>query len=38
MQPKRLKYILDIESVIEEIEGIKQKSQGDFNNFSDNII
>lgn len=38
MQPKLFKYILDIESVIEEIETIKQKSQGDFNNFSDDII
>lgn len=38
MQPKPLKYILDIESVIEEIESIKQKTQNDFNNFSDDII
>lgn len=38
MQPKLLKYILDIESVIEEIESIKQKTQNDFNNFSDDII
>jgi uncharacterized protein with HEPN domain len=38
MQPKLLKYILDIESVIEEIETIKQKSQGDFLNFSGDII
>lgn len=38
MQPKLLKYILDIESVIEEIETIKQKTQGDFNKFFDDII
>lgn len=38
MQPKLLKYILDIESVIEEIESIKQKTQNDFHNFSDDII
>lgn len=38
MQPKLLKYILDIESVIEEIESIKQKTQNDFNNFSNDII
>lgn len=38
MQPKLLKYILDIESVIEEIETIKQKTQSDFNKFFDDII
>jgi len=38
MQPKLLKYILDIESIIEEIEYIKQKTQNDFNIFSDDII
>lgn len=38
MQPKLLKYILDIESVIEEIESIKRKTQNDFSNFSDEII
>ena len=38
MQHKLLKYILDIESVIVEIESIKQKSQNEFNNFSDDII
>ena len=38
MQPKLLKYILDIESVIEEIETIKQKSKGDFIIFSGDII
>ena len=35
MQPKLLKYILDIESIIEEIESIKQKTHNDFQNFSD---
>lgn len=38
MQPKLLKHILDIESVIEEVESIKQKTQNDFNNFSDDTI
>ncbi|EON77812.1 hypothetical protein ADIS_1731 [Lunatimonas lonarensis] len=38
MQLKLLKYVLDIESVIEEIESIKQKTQNDFQNFSDDII
>ena len=38
MQPKLLKYILDIESIIEEIESIKQKTHNDFQNFSDDII
>ena len=38
MQPELLKYILDIESVIEEIESIKQETQNNFNNFSENII
>lgn len=38
MQPKLLKYFLDIESVIQEIETIKQKTQNDFNNFSNDII
>jgi uncharacterized protein with HEPN domain len=38
MQPKLLKYILDVESVIEEIESIKEKTQNDFNNFSNDII
>jgi len=38
MQPKILKYILDIESVIEEIESIKQKTKNNYNNFSDDII
>ena len=38
MQPKLLIFILDIESVIEEIEFIKQKTKNDFQNFSDDII
>jgi uncharacterized protein with HEPN domain len=38
MQPNLLKYILDIESVIEEIELIKHKTQNNFNNFSNDII
>jgi len=38
MQPKLLKYFLDIESVIEEIESIKKKTQNDFQNFSTDII
>lgn len=38
MQPKLLKYILDIESVVKEIESIKRKAQNDFNIFSDDII
>lgn len=38
MQPKLLKYILDIESIIEEIELIKEKTQNDFSKFSDDII
>ena len=38
MQPKLLKYILDIESVIGEIESIKQKTQNDFKIFSNDII
>ena len=38
MQPKLLKYILDIESVIGEIESIKQITQNDFHNFSNDII
>jgi uncharacterized protein with HEPN domain len=38
MQPKLLKYILDLESVIEEIEAIKRKTVNNFNNFSGDII
>ncbi|AEL27813.1 hypothetical protein Cycma_4108 [Cyclobacterium marinum DSM 745] len=35
MQRKPLKYILDIESVIEEIESINNKTQNDLNIFSE---
>ncbi len=38
MQPKVLKYILDIESVIQEIESIKSKTQNNFNLFQSDII
>lgn len=38
MQPKFLKYILDIESVIDEIEMIKKKTQNDFSLFVNNVI
>ncbi len=38
MQPKILKYVLDIESVIQEIESIKQKTKNNYNYFSDDII
>lgn len=38
MQPRLLKYILDVESVIEEIEFIKSKTENNYNNFSKNII
>lgn len=38
MQPRLLKYLLDIESVIEEIEEIKKITQNNFNQFSSNII
>jgi len=38
MQPRLLKYILDIESVIQEIESIKRKTQNDFKKFSEDVI
>lgn len=38
MRPKLLKYILDIESVIDEIASIKQKTENDYQNFIDDII
>lgn len=38
MQPKLLKYFLDIESVIDEIEMIKKKTQNDFSLFVNNVI
>ena len=38
MQPKILKYILDIQSVIQEIEYIKSKTENNFKNFKSDII
>lgn len=38
MQPKLLKYILDIESIILEIEAIKSKTKNDFTLFQKDII
>jgi uncharacterized protein with HEPN domain len=38
MQPKILKYILDIQSVIQEIENIKSKTDNNFKNFKSDII
>lgn len=38
MQLKILKYILDIESVIKEIEIVKVKTGNNFNNFRSDII
>jgi uncharacterized protein with HEPN domain len=38
MQPKLLKFILDIESVIQEIELIKSKTNNNFNNFQYDIL
>ena len=38
MQHKLLKYILDIESVIEEIEKVVQRVDGDFKQFIDDIL
>ena len=38
MQPKLLKYILDIESVIEEIESIKRQTHNSFDQFNEDII
>lgn len=38
MQPKVLKYILDILSVIQEIEDIKAKSENNFKTFQSDII
>ncbi len=38
MQLKLLKYILDVESVIAEIEEIKLKTSNNFHNFSTDII
>ena len=38
MQPKVLKYLLDIQSVINEIEGVKAKTENNFNLFHSDII
>jgi uncharacterized protein with HEPN domain len=38
MQPKVLKYILDIQSIIEEIEAIKSKANNNFISFKSDII
>ena len=38
MQHKLLKYILDIESIIQEIEKIKQLTQNNFNAFRSEIL
>ena len=38
MQLKVLKYLLDIESVIQEIESIKSKTENNFNTFKADII
>jgi uncharacterized protein with HEPN domain len=38
MQPKLLKFFLDIESVIQEIELVKSKTNNNFNLFQSDII
>ena len=38
MQPNLLKYILDIQSVIQEIDTVKQRSENDFNKFKSDIL
>lgn len=38
MQPKILKFLLDIQSVIQEIEVVKNKTKNDFNTFKSDII
>lgn len=38
MQPKVLKYLLDIQSIINEIEGVKAKTENNFNLFHSDII
>ncbi len=38
MQPRILKYILDIESIINEIENIKDKTENNFNLFQNEIV
>jgi uncharacterized protein with HEPN domain len=38
MQPKILKFLLDIQSLIEEIEIVKTKTQNNFKSFQSDII
>ena len=38
MQPKILKYLLDIESIISEIETVKERIGNDFYEFKKDII
>jgi uncharacterized protein with HEPN domain len=38
MQPKVLKYLLDIESIISEIETIKTRVGNEFSAFNDDVI
>lgn len=38
MQPKILKFLLDIKSVIQEIETVKTKTNNNFNSFQSDII
>lgn len=38
MQPKVLKFILDIQSVIQEIEMVKSKTHNNFNSFKSDIL
>jgi len=38
MQPKVLKYILDIESVIKEMELVKKKANNNFDHFQSDMI
>ena len=38
MKSRVLKYVLDIESVIDELEQIRTKTKGDFFNFQDNFV
>lgn len=38
MQPKILKFLLDIESVIQEIEIVKTRTNNNFNSFQSDII
>jgi uncharacterized protein with HEPN domain len=38
MQPKLLKFMLDIQSVIQEIESVKVMTKNDFNSFKSEVI